>query len=103
MLELFREVDILLAPATPFPAPTLGTDSAIVNGKSVLLRPNIGLLTQPISFIGLPVVAVPVWNADLPIGVQVIAAPWQESLALRVAAWLEKEGVCRAPVAKDMP
>ena len=102
MLELFRDIDILLAPATPFAAPLLGTETGIVNGKSVPLRPNIGLLTQPISFIGLPVVAVPVWNAQLPIGVQVIAAPWKEGLALRVAAWLEKEGACRSPVAKDM-
>ena len=111
VLEIFRDVDIVLAPATPFPAPVLGADTGIVDGKSVPLRPNIGILTQPISFIGLPVVAVPVWNvypandpnAGLPIGVQVIAAPWRESLALRVAAWLEKEGVTRSPIAKDMP
>ena len=102
MLELFRDIDILLAPATPFAAPVLGTEVGMVNGKSVPLRPNIGLLTQPISFIGLPVVAVPVWNSALPIGVQVIAAPWKESLALRVAAYLELEGICRSPVAKDM-
>jgi len=33
-------------------------------------RPNIGIFTQPISFIGLPVVSVPVWldGARLPIG-----------------------------------
>ncbi|MSQ52932.1 MAG: AtzE family amidohydrolase [Betaproteobacteria bacterium] len=103
VLELFRDVDIILAAATPFPAPILGTDTGMVDGKSVPQRPNIGVLTQPISFIGLPVVAVPVWNAELPIGVQVIAAPWRESLALRVAAWLEKEGVTRSPIAKDMP
>ena len=50
-------------------------------------RPNIGIFTQPISFIGLPVVAVPVWldGARLPIGVQVIAPAWREDLALRVA------------------
>lgn len=109
VLELFREVDILLTPATPFPAPVLGADTGIVDGKSIPLRPNIGLLTQPISFIGLPVVAVPVWNtypdgdpnAGLPIGIQVIAAPWNEALALRVAAWLEKEGVTHSPIAKD--
>lgn len=111
VLELFRDVDIVLAPATPFPAPVLGSDTGVVDGKTIPLRPNIGLLTQPISFIGLPVVAVPVWNAypdgdanaGLPIGVQVIAAPWKEALALRVAGWLEKEGLTHSPVAKDMP
>lgn len=64
-------------------------------------RPNIGLFTQPISFIGLPVVAVPVWldGAALPIGVQVIAPAWREDLALRVAHQLGRDGVAAAPVA----
>ena len=55
------------------------------------MRPNIGIFTQPISFIGLPVVAVPVWldGARLPIGVQVIAPAWREDVALRVALHLE--------------
>jgi 1-carboxybiuret hydrolase len=67
----------------------------------MLVRPNIGLFTQPISFIGLPVVSVPVWTAGerLPIGVQVIAPPWREDLALRVARRLERDDVVRAPVA----
>ena len=33
----------------------------------------------------------------LPIGVQIIAAPWREDIALRVAAALEREGVVAAP------
>jgi Asp-tRNA(Asn)/Glu-tRNA(Gln) amidotransferase A subunit family amidase len=37
---------------------------------------------------------VPLWTAQgLPIGVQVIAPPWREALALRVAAYLELRGV----------
>ncbi|MEP4063788.1 MAG: hypothetical protein ABJM15_12810, partial [Nitratireductor sp.] len=56
---------------------------------------------QPISFIGLPVVAVPVWleGASLPIGVQVIAPAWREDIALRIADRLERDGICKAPVA----
>ena len=67
----------------------------------MLVRPNIGLFTQPISFIGLPVAAVPVWTPGetLPIGVQIIAPPWREDLALRVARVLERDGVVAAPVA----
>jgi 1-carboxybiuret hydrolase len=63
----------------------------------VPLRPNIGIFTQPISFIGLPVVAVPVPLHPLPIAVQVIAAPWREDVALRIAHTLEKENVAAAP------
>ena len=32
-------------------------------------------------------------------GVQIIAAPWREDLALRIAAHLEREGLCAAPAA----
>jgi Asp-tRNA(Asn)/Glu-tRNA(Gln) amidotransferase A subunit family amidase len=60
------------------------------------VRANLGVFTQPISFIGLPVVAVPVPLKPLPIGVQVICAPWREDIALRIAYALEKMGVCAA-------
>jgi Asp-tRNA(Asn)/Glu-tRNA(Gln) amidotransferase A subunit family amidase len=64
------------------------------------VRPNIGIYTPPISLVGLPVVAVPLFGLGaLPIGVQVIAAPWREDLALRTAAALEEAGVATAPVA----
>ena len=61
------------------------------------MRPNLGLYTQPMSFIGLPVVAVPVPLRPLPIGVQIIAAPWREDVALRIARTLEAAGVVAAP------
>ena len=55
--------------------------------EQVLTRPNLGLFTQPISFVGLPVAAVPIHRPGrMPIGIQVIAAPWREDLCLRVAA-----------------
>lgn len=93
---LFEHVDILLAPATPVVAPLIGQKTMLLGGLEVPARPNIGIYTQPISFIGLPVVAVPVWNrGQMPIGVQVIAPPWQEARALRVAAHLERVGITR--------
>ena len=100
-LALFKDIDVLLAPATPCRAPKLGQKTFVLDGKELLVRPNIGIYTQPISFIGLPVAAVPVWTKGepLPIGVQVIAAPWREDLALRVARVLERAGVVAAPVA----
>ncbi|MHA7772326.1 AtzE family amidohydrolase [Roseibium sp. M-1] len=99
--KIFEEVDILLAPATPFTALPSGTKTFTINGETMPARPNIGLFTQPISYIGLPAVTVPVWldGAKLPIGVQVIAPAWREDLALRVARYLEETGTCRAPIA----
>ena len=95
-LALFDSVDVILAPATPCPAPLLGQQSFELDGAMLPVRANLGIFTQPISFIGLPVVAVPVVTPGLPVGVQVIAAPWREDVALRVARALEREGVCAA-------
>ena len=70
----------------------------MLDGVEMPVRPNLGIFTQPISFIGLPVVAVPVMNAadTLPVGVQVIAAPWREDIALRIARHLEATGAAIA-------
>lgn len=97
VLELFKSVDVILAPATPCVAPKIGQTTFELDGVGLPVRANIGIHTQPISFIGLPVVAMPVPLEPMPIGVQVIAAPWREDIALRVAASLEKMGVVAAP------
>jgi aspartyl-tRNA(Asn)/glutamyl-tRNA(Gln) amidotransferase subunit A len=99
--NILADVDILLAPATPCRAPQLGQKTMVLDGREMLVRPNLGLFTQPISFIGLPVVTVPVWTRGerLPIGVQIIAAPWREDLALRVARALEAQEIVSAPIA----
>jgi aspartyl-tRNA(Asn)/glutamyl-tRNA(Gln) amidotransferase subunit A len=102
VLKLFDGVDAILAPATPMKAPLLGQKTAMFGGVEMPVRPNLGIFTQPISFIGLPVATVPVWQygEDLPLGVQVIAAPWREDVCLRIAHQLETAGVCKAPVAQ---
>jgi 1-carboxybiuret hydrolase len=101
VLRLFQHVDAILAPATPCVAPLIGQKTFVLDGKEMPLRPNIGIYTQPISFIGLPVVAVPVPTPlGLPIGVQIITAPWREDLALRIARVLEARSVASAPMPK---
>ncbi|MGA7934263.1 MAG: AtzE family amidohydrolase [Kovacikia sp.] len=99
--ELFQQVDIILAPATPCPAPLIGQTTLLLDGVEVPLRPNLGLYTQPLSLIGLPIMTVPIQRPEaLPIGVQIIAAPYNEALVLRVAAYLEANGLVSAPVPK---
>jgi 1-carboxybiuret hydrolase len=97
VLKLFAEVDAILAPATPCTAPLIGQETFMLDDVELPVRANLGLYTQPISFIGLPVVAVPVPLAPLPIAVQIIAAPWREDVALRIAHALEAQGVVAAP------
>ena len=97
VLEIFESVDVIIAPATPYVAPKLGQVTSMLDGVELPVRANIGIHTQPISFIGLPVVAVPVPLEPMPIGVQIIAAPWREDIALRVAHALERRGTVSAP------
>jgi amidase/aspartyl-tRNA(Asn)/glutamyl-tRNA(Gln) amidotransferase subunit A len=101
----FETVDVLIAPATPCVAPPIGTEWLEIAGQRLPARASMGLLTQPVSCIGLPVATVPLWGLNaaaphLPIGVQLIAAPWREDHALRVAAQLEQLGLVQAPVAR---
>jgi len=93
VLKLFAAVDAILAPATPCTAPLLGQQTFALGDAALPVRANLGLYTQPISFVGLPVVTVPIPLAPLPIGVQVITAPWREDVALRIAHALEMQGV----------
>jgi aspartyl-tRNA(Asn)/glutamyl-tRNA(Gln) amidotransferase subunit A len=102
VLELFKSVDVIIAPATPCIAPKLGQVTFVLDGVELPVRANIGIHTQPISFIGLPVVAVPVPLEPMPIGVQIIAAPWREDIALRVAHALERAGVATAPAPRGL-
>jgi len=96
---LFADVDVVIAAATPCAATPLGAEWLDLNGERLALRPSLGLLTQPLSCIGLPVLAAPLPQASgLPIGIQIVAAPWREDLCFRVAAVLEARGVAAAPM-----
>ncbi|NET01143.1 MAG: AtzE family amidohydrolase [Sphaerospermopsis sp. SIO1G1] len=89
---LFTKVDIIIAPTTPITAPLIGQEKMILDGKEILIRPHLGLFTQPLSFIGLPVLSIPIYPENsLPVGVQLIAAPYNEALILQVAAELERK------------
>lgn len=93
---VFETVDLLLAPATPFAAPRIGQAMVRIADREVLARASLGVFTQPISFIGLPVVTAPVVRAgQLPLGVQIIGPPWAEARVLAAAQRLEDLGVCR--------
>lgn len=99
MRALFAEVDILLAPVTPCPAIPIGQPTIVVDGVELPSRPNIGIFTQPLSSIGLPIAAVPIFQpGQLPVGLQIVGAPYNEAAVLRVARYLEAAGVASAPI-----
>ena len=99
ILKLFETVDVILAPTTPCPAIRIGQPTISVHGVDLPSRPNLGIFTQPLSFVGLPIISVPVFlPGKLPMGVQVIAAPYNEAAVFRVAAQLEAMGVVEARI-----
>ncbi|MGH9126404.1 MAG: AtzE family amidohydrolase [Acidimicrobiales bacterium] len=97
MRRVLSVVDVIVAPATPFPAPLIGQRQAEVNGQLRPTQTYLGCFTQPLSFVGLPVLCLPVAAAavgGLPIGVQLAAAPFAEATLVRVGAELERRGIC---------
>jgi AtzE family amidohydrolase len=102
-MDLFEQFDLLIAAAAPAVAPRVGQETLLINGRSIPTKAGLGVLTQPISCIGLPVCTVPVWPGEgdsaaeraLPVGVQLIGAPWREGLCLAAARTLEQAGVAK--------
>jgi AtzE family amidohydrolase len=93
-LPLFEKYDLLIAPATPRCATLIGQQTMRINGADLPVKASMGMLTQPISFLGLPVVTVPLMTASgHPIGVQLIAPPWREDICLQAAHLLEIQGM----------
>jgi aspartyl-tRNA(Asn)/glutamyl-tRNA(Gln) amidotransferase subunit A len=93
-LELFAHHDVLVCPAAPCIAPTIADPMMRVGGKSVPARAHLGILTQPLSFIGLPVIAAPLQRpGKLPLGVQIVGAPGSENRLFEFAERLERLGL----------
>ncbi len=88
----FAEADVLIAPAMPFTVP-LSADVDVGSGPSMnAVISAMTSLTRPFSYLGLPVVTVPVGISaqGLPVALQIIARPWREDLAASVALHLEQ-------------
>jgi len=106
VVALFEDCDVILAPAAPCVPQPLWQEMMTLDGQELPIRPTMGRFTQPLTLIGLPIVVVPVPIAGQshPIGLQIVAAPWREIDALRVARALEEAGVAaiKAPwIPKD--
>jgi aspartyl-tRNA(Asn)/glutamyl-tRNA(Gln) amidotransferase subunit A len=100
-MELLQRFDLLIAAAAPAIAPRVGQETLSINGRSIPTKAGLGVLTQPISCIGLPVCTVPIWPGEggspaeraMPVGVQLIGAPWREGVCLAAARTLEQAGI----------
>ena len=91
------DIDLLITPTTPFPAPLIGQAKIEIDGLEVVAKPALGRFTAPISFVGWPALSVPLAGQGLPMGVQLVAKPHREDLLLRSARQLEKAGIAGCP------
>jgi len=94
ILDLIGDHDILLAPAAPCVAPTIDDPRILIDGVLTPARADLGIHTQPISFTGLPSLAVPLHRPGrLPLGLQLVGRPGGEAALFRFAEMLEKRRI----------
>jgi aspartyl-tRNA(Asn)/glutamyl-tRNA(Gln) amidotransferase subunit A len=84
--EALAKRDVLLAPATPIPAPVLGERETTLGDGTSDVRAALIRLTRPFNFSGHPAGAAPCGftAGGLPIGLQIVGRPFDEATVLRV-------------------
>lgn len=94
-----RDFDVLLTPTMTIPPPRVGQLLPLAHADPHGSPPPVLAMTAftvPASLTGLPAVSLPTYQAPvpapygLPIGVTLVAGPWQDALLLRVAGQLEQ-------------
>jgi aspartyl-tRNA(Asn)/glutamyl-tRNA(Gln) amidotransferase subunit A len=86
IVSVFADVDVLVTPTTPIPAPSIAelraTPEALRPAELKLLRN-----TRPWNVWGLPAISLPCGftQSGLPIGLQIAGPHWREDLVLRLA------------------
>lgn len=81
-----RDYDVMAVPTTSIPAPTIGQVSTEIDGEHVDVYTALNRLTLPFNFVGFPALTIPAGlAAGLPVGVQLVARPFEEAGLLRLA------------------
>ena len=89
----FQNVDAIVAPTVPVPAPLIGAESVRIEGEQIGVRPAIVGHSRPANFTGLPAISIPCGftRAGLPVGLQLIGRAFDEVTLLRIAFSYERE------------
>jgi AtzE family amidohydrolase len=94
ILPLFAETDVLVLPTVACAAPEIDQGMIGIGDELLPAGAVLGRFVQPLSFVGLPSLSVPVAGPDgLPLGVQLVARPFADGTLLAAAAALEAAGV----------
>ena len=100
MEAVFQTADLLLTPAAPCVAPRLGAVSVTAGGRSEPAGNAITRYTGFFNMTGHPAVTLPsgLHSSGLPMGVQLVARPFEEALLLRAATRIEADPAFRLPL-----
>jgi len=87
-----QNVDALLTPAVPIPAPLIGQADVQIGDFSASPQNLLLRNTGPFNLTGLPAISVPCGHAGgLPVGLQIAGRPWDEATVLRIALAVERQ------------
>ena len=89
---VWREVDCLLTPTTPIPAPRIGAMKIQLGAREEDVRPALTRLVRAFNLLGFPALSIPCGRTagGLPIGLQVVGEPFQEARILGIGTVLEE-------------
>ena len=86
-MDVLKRADVLVTPTISIPAPRIGQAKVSIGGKEEQVLEHLGRFTRPFNQTGFPACTVPCGftSAGLPIGLQIVGRPFDESTVLRVA------------------
>ena len=101
--EVWNEVDCLITPGTPSPAPRIGDTTVRLGGRDEDVRLASMRLVRGVNALGYPALSLPcgLSASGLPLGMQIIGPAFEEALLLRIGAALEDGGVGIPPCPMD--
>ena len=84
--KAFKKIDVIISPTAPTPAFKLGEKTA-----DPLLMYLEDIFTASVNLVGLPAISIPAGFVDkLPIGLQIIAKPFEENKILEISRFFQK-------------
>jgi aspartyl-tRNA(Asn)/glutamyl-tRNA(Gln) amidotransferase subunit A len=89
----FEEVDVILAPTSPIPAPRIGERAVHAPGeRETTVRAELLRLPRPANLAGFPAISIPCGftREGLPVGMQLMAPRWGEARLLAIALAYEE-------------
>ena len=90
--RVWGEVDCLITPTTPIPAPRIGATTVRVRDREEDVRAAATRFVRGFNVLGLPAISIPYGlSGGMPLGLQIIGPPFHEGRILRLGAALEDD------------